>query len=487
MTVLGVTGWGGSRTFICEYAQAVLADAPVGYWRHESGSLAVDSSGNGNDATTTTDVVEVAGFACAGGAGGYNGSTSFQSIPSDATINNLLFADGHLSCEAIISVDSFAADRMIITKGKGGATGTGWYFYVTTGGHLRIVVAYGVSHGTFRSTDPILTAQDYHVVVEINGIYASGSIYAKLYVNGLLVPITHLSGVGGGYIGDAGEPLILGYLNLNGTTPTSFYDGIEDEIALYDYTLPQKRVEVHAANLGYVITNVAYVNAVVAANPVAYYRQNPNQLYSDYSDNANDCTSTTAVTEAAGQIEGSGSYNGTTSNQVAPGVLATSDLALGSAIISIECLIYVTSLASVRCFASKGRNATEGWNFNVQTDGSIRANTHYSILNLTFACPAATISINTWYHVVIVMQGNSTSVTGVRKMYINSVAQTITHVADPSGVQGSDAAETLALGARRGAGGSLEAFFAGRQESLAVYNRELSSAEVAAHFALTGL
>ena len=95
-----------------EYANRVLADSPLGYWRlgEFSGSVAVDSSGNGNDGTYVGNVV----LGQPGLAPG---------IDSAIRINNL---DGHVigptlsgtsftGVEAWFNTDSVTNDRHILS------------------------------------------------------------------------------------------------------------------------------------------------------------------------------------------------------------------------------------------------------------------------------------------------------------------------------------------------------------------------------------
>lgn len=504
MTTLGVTGWGGSSTFNCEFSQLVLADAPVGYWRHEAGALSMDMSGNGNDATTTTDVAETPGLACGGSAGDYNGVTSHQLIPPDTTIDNLGYVSASVgkqfTLEFLVYLPSLRSDVLFSKDYKwedGGANANGgWEVYTQVDGHLVFAApTNGVT--TLRAISAsTLSATDWHHVVII-GQGGRDSDQCAFYIDGVLEE--HNSGMTEPGVGASG--LFVDTANdfrigCGTDDPTgallNFFQGYLDEVALYNKRLSSGRILSHALTLGFPYPH-AYVAEVLQDTPIAYYRHEGDSVNhivgDDWTAHSNTATPSGTLNSIAGIIGDAADYTAGP-YQLAPNLAGVNqDLALGSNVFTVEAIVKVDSLTTARGIAAKGVSAsTSGWCVFINTTGLLEAQVNYGTTRGIFRSPAGSIVINTWYHVVAVCQGDATSSTGIRKMYINNVSQTLTHISDPVGSQASDSARSLVLGARRNsADGAYDILMDGKMDELAIYNRELSAAEVAAHFALTGL
>lgn len=503
MTTLGATGWGGTTTFICEYAQIVLADSPVGYWRHESGSMSMDSSGNGNDAVAT-DVSDIAGLACGGGAGSYDGATSRQIIAPDAAIDNLGYVGGgqgkQFSVEFLIYIDALpGATQTLLSKDyaweDSGANGNGgWRVELLTDGTLKFA-APTTGAATLRVISATaLSIQTWHHVIVI-GQGGTSSSECAFYIDGVLEEqnsgMTEPSVGAVGLFPDDANDLRLG---CSTDDPTGalirFFDGVLDEVALYAGRLGSGRALTHALAIGMNYPH-AFVEEILLDSPVAYYRHEGDSVNGivgdDWSPNGNTAVPNTTLNSAAGTIGDAGNYTAGP-YQDAPNVAGVNqDLAAGSSVFTIEVIVNPTNLASIRAIASKGRVANEGWDLNIQTNGAVRMNIHYSVLGGSFETPAAAVTTGAWYHLVIVAQGDATSVSGIRKAYVNGSPVAVTHVANPSGALGSDAARSLRIGVRTNAAGANEQLMSGLIDELVIYNRELLAAEVASHFALTGL
>jgi len=73
-----------------------------------------------------------------------------------------------------------------------------------------------------------------------------GSTLVTAYKNGTLISTSNLPAISGNW-SDPAEPWTLG-ARKSGVSRTDFYDGLLDEIALYDTTLAQTTIQTHAAN-----------------------------------------------------------------------------------------------------------------------------------------------------------------------------------------------------------------------------------------------
>jgi hypothetical protein len=378
----------------------------------------------------------------------------------------------------------------LLTKGWWGdvSAAGGWNIRILNDGAVEYDINFtGHEIQAKTTTFPVIAGQENHIIVACNKDHLSPQ-QQMILVNGVAQPITIYEPAGGTTFSDAAYPLRIGRMYY-GLSPTyiNYFNGAMDEVVLYNKRLDYRRALVHAQSAGFTVAPSAFIAGCLASGPVALYPHEAGIVRIDHSDNANDCTTTTAVTDTTGQDGGAGSYDGTTSFQSAPNITPTQDLALGSNVMTIETIISVASLANYRMIAAKGRITHEGWNSYIDiTTGRLFMEVCYSSTAGSFRSGTG-LSINTFYHIVIVVQGDATNSSGIRKMYINNVAETIVHVTSPVGSQGSDAAYAFKLGTRSNAGDANQFFFSGKEDTVALYNRELSAAEVAAHFALTGL
>lgn len=203
------------------YASEVLADAPLIYWRlgESSGTVAADTSGNGNDGTYTNGpTLGTTGLL----VGDSNTAATFDgvddSVQSVATFSSLLTA---VTAEAMMkpavisnnpSLYGFADDILEVT--------------ITSDG--RVLAQAGAA--SFQSAAAtIAVGETYHVVVTSDG--ATGTIYVNgvSAATGSAVPFTP-SGVGFWAGNDAADDP---------------FGGVIDEVAFYESALSAARVLAH--------------------------------------------------------------------------------------------------------------------------------------------------------------------------------------------------------------------------------------------------
>lgn len=215
------------------YANIILADAPVGYWRlGEASGNAADSSGNGLTATPTGTPT----YGVAGALGGdtnkamtFDGSTNFLS----AGTNALFDITAALSLECWINPADQSGNRYVIAKyNSGNAALQSYLLYVKQyESAVLTVVTAGPTNNQLNSNAPLPIGQWTHVV----GTYDGATM--KVYVNGRLD--TSLAKTGAMLVTAA--PLVLaGRSGLVANLPGSL-----DEVAVYNVALTADQVMRH--------------------------------------------------------------------------------------------------------------------------------------------------------------------------------------------------------------------------------------------------
>lgn len=223
--------------------RAVADQGLVGYWKFDegSGTIAHDSSGNGNDGTIH-DATWVDGQS--GKALHFNGVDSWIDIPSSPTLSGL----SQITIEAWVKLDSFASRPTgIISKASGTAmpspdaeysltmVNSGLYFDVYDGNYLARV---SVERGTPN------TNTWYYILCSWNGTYAA------IYVNGVLR---------GSAINSPSSPYsypIDLQIGRHGTYSWTYFNGTIDEVKIYNTALPQVSAISLTPSTGFASTTV---------------------------------------------------------------------------------------------------------------------------------------------------------------------------------------------------------------------------------------
>lgn len=241
---VGVDGAGDVVTTLT-YAEEVLADSPLVYWRlgEASGTTAVDETGD-HDATYENSPTLGAGGLITGADTAVNldrGGASPQRVVKSHVAALSGFAN--ITVEFWFQFDSLppasgdgSSGVMLCSKHAGGTDGEFYVAYVK-GGTLRLATI---------NTSPARDDYDvswtpsvdvpYHIVATYNGSDK------HMYVNGTEV------GVGGTHAGDlrsiSSVDLMVGDYNQGADTAWQA-DGIFDEVAIYDTALSAARIQAH--------------------------------------------------------------------------------------------------------------------------------------------------------------------------------------------------------------------------------------------------
>lgn len=218
------------------YSSEVLADSPLAYYRLDdaSGTVAVDSSGNGLDATyfgsPTLGATSLLASDPSNGAVQFDGSNDRVELAMSSNITSF-------SVEAIIKTSTTAAMQI-----AGRASGASSMFYIDTSatGQPRCVAKN--TAGSFAvATGPtsIADGQPHHIVGTFSG-GTSGTV--RLYVDGSQVATATLSFTLDGTLDIAFS------VGAQGGGSGRFVNGVIDEVAYYaNVELSSGRVAAHYA------------------------------------------------------------------------------------------------------------------------------------------------------------------------------------------------------------------------------------------------
>jgi hypothetical protein len=212
----------------------------VAHWKFDkaSGTVAVDSSASGNNATII-GAIRTSGYF--GNACDFNGTSDYV----DCGINPELEISGELSVSAWIYADSGAdstdQQRVIASRYKwqSGGTGKGWYLGSSwQGNNLQFNIYNGSgTHGVTVYNDFFTRKQYLNQWVHVVGVFKPGE-YIKLYINGECVA-TDSSDVPNSIPYVPSTSIVIG----KRSDANYFFDGKIDEVKVYTKTLSLSEVK----------------------------------------------------------------------------------------------------------------------------------------------------------------------------------------------------------------------------------------------------
>lgn len=220
------------------YAQTILADSPLAYYRlgEPSGTTAYDWSGNTFNGTINGTVTPGQPGAIANDPSTsmlFDGSTGYITLAAGLTTNGL----GAFSVETWVKLsnNSFANYPAIVSNNIPSSTNLGFAFFVaptTDGSSAFISLGFGATFKTLAFGTGALTAGNwYHLVGTYDGSTMRG------YINGTLMNSMSASGTLG-TTSNATE--IARYATDSGNIPANI-----DECAIYNYTLSSVQITNH--------------------------------------------------------------------------------------------------------------------------------------------------------------------------------------------------------------------------------------------------
>ena len=245
VTVVGLSALALSSTASAapiSFESAVLADLPIAYWRfgETDTTTAMDSSGNGHHGTYTGGVtLGQPGIGGGDTAALFDGKSGRVTVPDDAGIS-----PDHITMEALVRWDGpNAFQQRILEKSWDDAeTFTSYGLNVLPDGKVLVELETSGGDDSHYTTLAALTVgESAHIVATFDGSTV------LVYINGVL----QVTDAGTGTLPASGvilydfsslEALGLGNQAERGRP----FNGLIDEIALYDYALSADRVRDHA-------------------------------------------------------------------------------------------------------------------------------------------------------------------------------------------------------------------------------------------------
>ena len=232
-----------------DYAAEVAADSPFAWWRFEetSGSTVADEIGT-NDGTVFGANLDVASFGDTGSAIDFDGVDDYVDIPHASELN----AGNTFTLECLLKLDTPDADSSFWAVDKTNTSSSNGQYFLgydnrsSQGSPQRIRFQCGASGGSAGQADwSGSNARDAIAAgVHLVGTFdVNASVSHRLYANGVEVAASS-----SGSIGVSGNTLNLRIAALQ----SSFgrWDGIADEVALYDKVLSTSRIAAHASAAG---------------------------------------------------------------------------------------------------------------------------------------------------------------------------------------------------------------------------------------------
>jgi hypothetical protein len=232
------------------YAQAVLADHPLLYYRMEEvgGSTVFDSSGHGFHGTRTGVVSQTGPWPAAGEAAEFHGAAARGHIAVPALIHPVSGSSSFeaLTVEAWVRLNQWNDD--IDEFGLSGIfTGNGWpdgSFQFTAGNANRF--RFGVRDSTgggfandYEAADPIVFTTN--VWLHLATTYDTAGKTFRFYTNGVEARRVDLDDAPPAFMTNS---QIGAWLGLDGNL-ARFFDGQIDEVAVYATALPPARIAAH--------------------------------------------------------------------------------------------------------------------------------------------------------------------------------------------------------------------------------------------------
>ena len=212
------------------YADVVLADNPIAYYRFEeaSGTVAADSSGNGNAGEyRNAPALAQPGAARLGRAVRFDGIDDFVSTPRSVAGSFTLELWVNTTAESLAGGQAFEGNGLIWSDVGGGAND-----FTLAALNNRLAFFAGDTEVTVSSTSAINDGQWRHLVVSrsLGGqvrVYVDGQQQAAIAAGGAQLDANPIMAIGGNVLDNR------------------YFNGLIDEVAYYDTALSPERIQAH--------------------------------------------------------------------------------------------------------------------------------------------------------------------------------------------------------------------------------------------------
>ncbi len=207
-----------------------------GYWAFDetTGSVAYDTSGNGNNGTITTATYT---DGISGTALSFNGSSGVVSVADNAAIQNIFDGGGSVSFWINPTDTGEGSVGKVLLKEDVTAV-TGWFVDTVdqSGGNLviRFKNQFSSTDGEWRTSTrivPYASTTKTHIVITYNADSVSND--PIFYINGIVATLTEVATPVGTRVTDVGNALKIG----NNVNDSSTFNGTIDEVMFFDTIL----------------------------------------------------------------------------------------------------------------------------------------------------------------------------------------------------------------------------------------------------------
>jgi len=497
----------GSNTSY-NYQQLVLSHSPLGYYRmDDTNSTLKDLSTKANNGSYSGTLSTNYWQSQTGATLDADKSARFNNGGGSATFNNAAGPNISATTQAFtietwVYPTSATYGVVVGNYNAGGALASGItlnYSTAWTGscgaGSFALFIYDGTNYTSGCTGNNFPVNSWYHVVATYNGNRVSSGI--SITVNGVIqvlnVPYTGTLNSAGFFTNANCTLWTIGTYGCNTTVTTTGFIGSVDEVAVYNYVLSTAQARQHymtGLNNFYMPGNV-----VQADEPVGYWRLNETsgQTAYDYSGNGGNGTYVggpllgQSSPETTSGIDASTSvYLNGTSQFVSIPVTTATNLNKVNQPLTIEGWINPSTQINPNPYVISGsgsggqivmgyNNTTWGAGWTNRFSGSFYDGTS-AINNYN----SSTSSTGSWYHVVVVYNGNLVN-SGIT-IYINGSAVTTTIGNSGTLVTTGGFTTTSGYWTLGSFAGTNAEAFTGYLSEVAIYNYALSAAQVSAHY-----
>jgi hypothetical protein len=444
-----------------------LTSGLVGLWSFNgadvSGTTAYDRSGQGNNGTLTNSPTVTAGKI--GQALRFDGSNDYVDLGS----NPILTAGSPFSIswwEKMTTNDNEYPTRFALTMN--GTTNRFGSVRAKTPGSSYGPLSFGVSPGSIgsiRSTTQPSTASGvgiwrHYVITGTNPNSETSSDYA-LYVDG----ISYSLDLGPSYISVSGNR--IGWYGTNNGP-----DAAIDEFRIYNRTLSATEIwNLYQAGGGAKVNSADSQSDALERGLAGYWKLDDGSGTSatDASTNVNDGTLTNGPTWTTGQIGGAVSFDGTDDYIIEAGTTKykfTSSFAFGGWFKS-------TADEDNRPVAGFDSGSSDRYNLVIDNSGAESLGCNVRLTGgLISATLTTTVVTNSWYHLYCSYDDSLKVVT----LYANGAKVATSSTGSGSLTDGGTGLQKFAIGRSNG---SSYTYWTGIIDEVRLYNRALSSEEIA--------
>jgi len=470
----------------------LFGPGPVGYWKvdENGGTTAYDTSGNSNTGTLINSPGWKPGrFGSAlnfDGAGGLN-QNDYVNAGTGTTIDDVFDGGGTISVWVYAGSDGENTRGRILDKSNG--TDTGWQLFLDEQSGATAQVRFRHYFDTGTATHYITAANfnlntwnHIEVVYDNSGTANTPSIY----INGIKKTVSSSGTTSGTRVSDASQTLYIG----NDSTATSTFDGLIDDVKLYNYTRSAKQI-IEDMNAGHPAPGSPVGSALLHFDFEEGYGDTVHNLgytgsvlNGDIGGSGQTCPATSETTCPA--WNNSGKFGKTLEYDNADDHIIISDndsLSFGNGStdqpFSISAWIYQNASENAGDIVSKYNSSTTEieYRFLLVTD-SISFTVYDDTSSSRIGKIGGTnLSDLTWYHVVGTYDGSSTA-NGI-KLYVNGNIETSTNDNAGTFTNMDNTTSPLYIGLHSS---TLAGDFSGKIDEVKIYNQALTADQVKTEF-----